>query len=129
MMPLAALYGPLTSMLVAELDFRFMWTDIVPFSIQIISLIVAVLAYILGVWAMIENRFFSAVVRIQTDREHSVCDSGPYHYIRHPGYEGGVLWYLMTPLVLNSIWTFIPICYNNHCNRRTYCPGGQHPTK
>ena len=32
-----------------------------------------------------ENRFFSSVVRIQTDRGHTVCRTGPYSIIRHPG--------------------------------------------
>jgi protein-S-isoprenylcysteine O-methyltransferase Ste14 len=72
-------------------------------------LVVAVLGFGLGAWAMIENRFFSAVVRIQADRGHTVCDSGPYRFMRHPGYAGGILWCLMTPLVLNSTWTFIPM--------------------
>jgi len=109
LMPMAAFYGPIASMVVAGLDFRFEWTDMVPLPIQITGLILAVLGFILGAWAMVENRFFSAVVRIQTDREHSVCNTGPYQYIRHPGYAGGAIWFLMTPLVLNSIWAFIPI--------------------
>lgn len=110
LMPIAALYGPMITMVVAGLDFRFEWTDVFPVSIQVIAMIIAVLGYVLGAWAMIENRFFSAVVRIQEDREHTVCDTGPYRYIRHPGYAGGILWFLMTPLILNSLWAFIPIC-------------------
>jgi protein-S-isoprenylcysteine O-methyltransferase Ste14 len=38
--------------------------------------------------AMHENRFFSAVVRVQADRGHRVVDSGPYSVVRHPGYAG-----------------------------------------
>ena len=38
--------------------------------------------------AMHENRFFSAVVRVQDDRGHRVVDSGPYSVVRHPGYAG-----------------------------------------
>jgi protein-S-isoprenylcysteine O-methyltransferase Ste14 len=109
LMPLAALYGPMVTMVVAGLDTRFEWTDVIPVSIQVIAIIIAALGYILGAWAMIENRFFSAVVRIQEDREHTVCDTGPYRYIRHPGYAGGILWFLMTPLILDSLWAYIPI--------------------
>mgnify|MGYP002684581587 CR=1 FL=1 len=55
-----------------------------------------------------ENRFFSGVVRIQTDRGHQVVTTGPYRFIRHPGYVG-VLWtYLAMPLFLDSIWAFVP---------------------
>jgi protein-S-isoprenylcysteine O-methyltransferase Ste14 len=43
--------------------------------------------------AMLTNRFFSTVVRIQDDRGHHVVDRGPYAVVRHPGYAG------MIPLV------------------------------
>jgi protein-S-isoprenylcysteine O-methyltransferase Ste14 len=49
------------------------------------------------------------VVRIQEDRDHTVCDTGPYRLIRHPGYAGGILFYLITPIVLNAMWAFIPM--------------------
>ena len=38
--------------------------------------------------AMMANRFFSAVIRIQNDRGHHVVDQGPYAVVRHPGYAG-----------------------------------------
>jgi protein-S-isoprenylcysteine O-methyltransferase Ste14 len=37
------------------------------------------------------NRFFSSVVRIQTDRGQQVVTTGPYAFIRHPGYAAGIL--------------------------------------
>jgi protein-S-isoprenylcysteine O-methyltransferase Ste14 len=57
---------------------------------------------------MLANRFFSAVVRIQTDRGHVVVSDGPYRVMRHPGYAGGMLSYLASPLLLSSLWMFIP---------------------
>ena len=59
-------------------------------------------------WALVENRFFSSVVRIQTDRGHVVCDSGPYRIVRHPGYAGNMLALLGIVLALSSLWTLIP---------------------
>ena len=41
--------------------------------------------------ALAANRYFSAVVRIQSDRGHRVIDGGPYGVIRHPGYVGMML--------------------------------------
>jgi protein-S-isoprenylcysteine O-methyltransferase Ste14 len=41
--------------------------------------------------AMLENRFFSSVVRSQSDRGHVVVSSGPYPFIRYPGYSAGIL--------------------------------------
>ena len=40
----------------------------------------------LQTWAMIANPFFSPVVRIQSERNHKLIDSGPYRFLRHPGY-------------------------------------------
>jgi len=57
---------------------------------------------------LVENRFFSVVVRIQTDRGHVVCDSGPYRIVRHPGYAGNILPLAGIVLALGSIWTLIP---------------------
>jgi protein-S-isoprenylcysteine O-methyltransferase Ste14 len=60
------------------------------------------------VWAFVENRFFSSTVRIQTDRGHVVCDSGPYRIVRHPGYAGNIPPLLGIVLALGSVWTLIP---------------------
>lgn len=58
---------------------------------------------------MVENRFFSTMVRIQTDRGHQVCDSGPYRIVRHPGYAGNMLALPGIVLALGSAWTIIPV--------------------
>ena len=62
----------------------------------------------LFLWAKRVNPFFSSVARIQSDRGHSVCREGPYRFCRHPGYLGGLIFGLMTPLVLGSYWALIP---------------------
>ena len=59
-------------------------------------------------WALAENRFFSSTVRIQTDRGHVVCDSGPYRIVRHPGYAGNILALFGIVLALSSVWALIP---------------------
>lgn len=58
--------------------------------------------------ALKENRFFSAVVRIQTDRGHTVCRSGPYRIVRHPGNAGMILGGIALPLLFMSAWSAIP---------------------
>ncbi|MBT3316118.1 MAG: isoprenylcysteine carboxylmethyltransferase family protein [Anaerolineae bacterium] len=93
--------------LVAALDVRDGWSDFqFTWGWKIAALIVMLLGYIFGTWAMMENRFFSAVVRIQTDRGHHVVDSGPYRWVRHPGYVGGLLAAFAIPILLDSLWTF-----------------------
>ena len=109
LVPIAALYGPVAAIIVAGLDMRYAWTDVIPLLGQLLGLLVGVLGFVIASWAMVENRFFSAVVRIQEDRDHTVCDSGPYRFIRHPGYAGGILFYLITPIVLNAMWAYIPM--------------------
>jgi len=37
-----------------------------------------------------------------------VIDTGPYAYVRHPGYVGFAGWLLSTPILLASAWTFAP---------------------
>ena len=71
---------------VAGLDHgRFHWSDSVPGWLQWLSLAALAAAYALCLWAMVVNRFFSSVVRIQSDRNHLIT-AGPYAVIRHPGY-------------------------------------------
>jgi protein-S-isoprenylcysteine O-methyltransferase Ste14 len=60
------------------------------------------------VYAMSVNRFFSSVVRIQSERGHHVIDSGPYARVRHPGYVGMLLLWATMPLALGSWWAFLP---------------------
>ncbi|MBN1285672.1 MAG: isoprenylcysteine carboxylmethyltransferase family protein [Anaerolineae bacterium] len=101
-------YSHLFTAIVAGLDRRNNWTPDIPAVIQAGALAVAVLGHFLTTWAMVANKFFSGFVRIQEDRGHVVAAGGPYRYVRHPGYVGAVVFYLMTPLVLNALWAFVP---------------------
>lgn len=77
--------------------------------VKIIAIIGMVAGFALGSYALIANRFFSGMVRIQTERGHQVVTSGPYRWIRHPGYAGGLISYLATPFLLDSWWALIPV--------------------
>lgn len=80
---------------------RFHWTS-VPSSLRAVGLAGLALSALLIFYAMLSNRFFSAVVRIQKDRGHRVIDSGPYSTVRHPGYAGMILVAPMSGLALGS---------------------------
>lgn len=108
LVPLVGLYGPLLSLLVAGLDKRFGWTGTVSVPIQWTMLITVIAASAFSTWALVVNRFFSSVVRIQKNRGHTVIKSGPYRIVRHPGYAGGVLAQLAAPIMLGSLWALIP---------------------
>jgi protein-S-isoprenylcysteine O-methyltransferase Ste14 len=79
-----------------------------PQPVTVAALVPVLLGYVLSSAALIENRFFSGVVRIQHDRGQHVVTTGPYRWLRHPGYAGGVLAYLGTPVVLDSLWACLP---------------------
>jgi protein-S-isoprenylcysteine O-methyltransferase Ste14 len=106
--PLMALSIAFPLVIVAGLDHRYGWSPIFPLWLIVLGFILVSLGYAFGVWAFAENRFFSSVVRIQTDRGHVVCDSGPYRIVRHPGYAGNLLPLLGIVLALGSVWTLIP---------------------
>ena len=48
------------------------------------------------------------MMRIQVERGHRVCDTGPYKIVRHPGYAGNLLPLPGVAMALSSIWTLIP---------------------
>ena len=59
-------------------------------------------------WSMVVNPFFEKTVRIQTEHGHRAIDTGPYAYVRHPGYVGFSACIISTPLLLSSNLAFIP---------------------
>jgi len=106
--PLMALSISFPLVIVPGLDHRFGWSPEFPLWLIVIGFILISLGYAFAAWALAENRFFSSVVRIQTDRGHVVCDSGPYRFVRHPGYAGNILPLFGIVCALDSVWTLIP---------------------
>lgn len=100
--------GPVATWIIAGLDARFHWSNRFPYWAFLAGVTIAVLAAALIAWAMQSNRFFSSVVRIQKDRGHVVVATGPYQFVRHPGYAGMSAFTLATPLILDSWWAFVP---------------------
>lgn len=95
-------------LIVAGLDAgRFHWS-LTPAWVQMVALIVLAAGYALSGWAATVNRFYSPVVRIQTDRGHQLITTGPYAMIRHPGYAGSLLTILATGPALGSWWALLP---------------------
>ncbi len=74
----------------------------------ILSAGLVIMGGLLVLWAMASNRFFIGIVPIQEERGHTVDQSGPYQYVRHPGYLGSLLFIFFTPLMLGSLWALIP---------------------
>lgn len=106
-----ATLGPFTIWIVSGLDYRNSWTRALPGWLLLVSLGFVFLGGLLALWAMAANRFFIGMVRIQTERGHEVVSTGPYRFVRHPGYLGSILYIFFTPFALGSLWGGIPALF------------------
>lgn len=96
---------------VAGLDSgRFHWSPDFHWSVYLAGIILTATGQLLFLIAQKQNRFFSSTVRIQTDREHTVCETGLYKFVRHPAYMGSIIQSLGFPLLFGSLWSIIPVC-------------------
>ncbi len=108
--PLVGLDGALIPLFVG---LETLFHNLMPFSapVKIGGLVLIVAGYVVGTWALMTNRFFSGMVRLQTDRGHTVVSDGPYRWVRHPGYVGALLTYLGTPFFLDSRWALLAVLF------------------
>jgi protein-S-isoprenylcysteine O-methyltransferase Ste14 len=81
---------------------RFHWSDNVPLVVQALALAAVAASFALLLWAVAVNRFFSSVIRIQTDRGHQLVTSGPYGFVRHPAYAAAPFLMIGSGLALGS---------------------------
>lgn len=86
---------------------RFRWSQ-VPLAIKVIGFLGFIPALSLVIWTMKENTYLSEMVRIQEERGHKVCTTGPYQYVRHPMYVGVIIFLFCLPLALGSYYSLIP---------------------
>ncbi|TLN07109.1 isoprenylcysteine carboxylmethyltransferase family protein [bacterium] len=102
-------FGSVFILLVAGLDALYYWSAGFPLAVEMVGLALIVAGYVFGSYAFTVNAFFSGTVRIQEERGHRVVSSGPYGWVRHPGYLGSLVASLGMPLLLDSAWAFIPV--------------------
>ncbi len=109
LMPIVGALAPFAIHITAGLDYRNGWTTppVTPIVLGI-GIGLVLLGLVISTGAFLTNRFFSGTVRIQTERDHQVVSSGIYGIVRHPGYLGGVMWYLAAPVMLGTLWALIP---------------------
>lgn len=92
----------LIPLIVAGLQFRYGWEGVPALSLQMVAGILFLIGYGIFSWAMLTNRFFSLIVRIQNEKGHHVITDGPYRFVRHPGYAGFILIVFSQPIMLGS---------------------------
>jgi protein-S-isoprenylcysteine O-methyltransferase Ste14 len=96
----------LAQLVIAVADSRFGWSH-VPDALRATGLLGFVACFFVIARAAHANRFFSSVVRIQSDRGHHVVDTGPYATIRHPGYAGMLPLVQFSALAMGSWFAFV----------------------
>jgi protein-S-isoprenylcysteine O-methyltransferase Ste14 len=95
--------------IIAGLDSgRFQWSPDFNWSLTMAGILLTASGQLIFLFAQKQNRFFSSTVRIQTEREHVVCDTGLYGFIRHPAYLGSIIQASGFPLLFGSVWSIIP---------------------
>ncbi len=65
---------------------RTHWSDAMPVPLVVAGLILFAAANFALLAIMRANPYFSSVARIQADRGQTVISTGPYAWVRHPGY-------------------------------------------
>lgn len=97
--------------IIAGLDSgRYHWSPEFHCSIYLPGIFLTASGQLIFLIAQKQNKFFSSTVRIQTDRNHVVCETGLYKIVRHPAYLGTIIQSLGFPLLFGSLWSIIPIC-------------------
>ncbi|HJV77543.1 MAG TPA: isoprenylcysteine carboxylmethyltransferase family protein [Paludibacter sp.] len=89
---------------------RYHWSPDFHWSIYLLGGVLTITGQLLFLIAQKQNKFFSSTVRIQTDRGHTVCETGLYRIVRHPAYLGSIIQSLGFPFLFGSLWSIIPIC-------------------
>ena len=94
----------LAGFIVAGLDFRFGWTHIPVWAVEVASVVLLV-SYGLYAEVMRENAYLSRTIEVQEGQK--VVDTGLYGIVRHPMYAVTIWLFLAIPIILGSWWSFV----------------------
>ena len=93
--------------IVAGLDWRNHWSAPVPTVVYLLGNLLVIISFVILSWSMMVNQHFEPIARIQTEKQHRVISTGPYQYVRHPGYLAVILNFLGLPLALGSWYALL----------------------
>jgi protein-S-isoprenylcysteine O-methyltransferase Ste14 len=100
--------GSLGLLVVSGLDERFGWTVPLGLPVQGVGLVGVIFSLALFDWSLVTNAYFATAARVQAERAQQVVTTGPYRFVRHPGYSGALHTALSLPLLLGSLWAYLP---------------------
>ena len=93
---------------IATLDAGRMGWTAVPQWVVLVGYVLLTGGIAVTTWAQAVNPFFEPGVRIQKERAQQVITSGPYRFVRHPGYAAAIAMFVGMPLALASWWGLLP---------------------
>jgi protein-S-isoprenylcysteine O-methyltransferase Ste14 len=93
---------------IATLDAGRMRWSAVPLTVVLVGYLLLIGGIAVATWAQAVNPFFEPGVRIQKERAQRVIRSGPYRFVRHPGYTAAIAMFIAIPLALASWWALLP---------------------
>jgi len=97
--------GFIAALILPIFDYRNQWSSI-PFTVEIIGLVVFNIGVVIMDIAMVQNAYASKLLDINKDQK--LIDTGLYGHVRHPLYSGAVLMMLGLPIALESWISLIP---------------------
>jgi len=104
-------FGMVAEIPLAAFDGGRMSWSAVPASVVILGYVLLAAGIALGAWAQAVNRFFEPGVRLQRERGQHVISTGPYAFVRHPGYVSAIMVFAGLALALASWWALIPAAW------------------
>lgn len=80
----------------------------IPAIVQLSAFVLQIVGWLGMIWAMHVNRFFSSAIRLQEDRGQIVITTGPYAWMRHPGYVFASCAIVCQGIALGSWLSLVP---------------------
>ena len=94
----------ISGFIVSGLNYRYNWTNM-PNFIVLIASVLFIVSYILYGEVLRENSFLLRTIEVKDNQK--LVDTGLYGIVRHPMYAITIVLFLMIPLILNSIISFV----------------------
>ena len=94
--------------IIAGLDHRFDWSDMLPPGVVAAGVVIFTIGWGLATWSTLVNPGSSREIRIQAGLGQRLIHEGPYAIVRHPSFAFITLAVLAGGLALNSLVSVIP---------------------